>query len=148
MTILATASALSSAPASAFFARWIDHDTWAQWSPDTEWVRLDAPLALGTTGTLKPAGGPKVRFAISGLATDREYTDTSRLLGARLVFQHLATETDDGTRLDVRVEITGPLSGLWARIMGGGFAESAPADLDRLISIVESETARTAASSS
>jgi hypothetical protein len=145
MTVLATASATSSAPASAFFARWIDHSTWASWSPDTEWVTLDAPVALGTTGALKPSGGPTIRFTISALETNREYTDTSRLPGARLVFQHLVTETPQGTRLDVRVEITGPLSGLWARIMGGGFAESAPADLDRLIAIVEHETADTAA---
>jgi hypothetical protein len=143
MTILASASATSSAPASAFFARWIDHDTWASWSPDTDWVALDAPVALGTTGTLKPAGGPKIRFTISALDADREYTDTSRLPGARLVFQHLATETPDGTRLDVRVEITGPLSGLCTRIMGGGFAESAPADLERLIAIVERASADT-----
>lgn len=143
MTVLAIASATSSAPASAFFARWIDHETWASWSPDTEWVTLDAPVTLGTTGTLKPAGGPKTRFTISALETDREYTDTSRLPGARLVFQHLATDTPEGTRLDVKVEITGPLAGLWARIMGGGFAESAPADLERLIAIVERATADT-----
>jgi len=143
MTILATASATSSAPASAYFARWIDHQTWSSWSPDTEWVTLDGPVALGTTGTLKPTGAPKTRFTISALEADREYTDTSRLLGARLVFQHLATETPEGTRLDVRVEITGPLAGLWVRIMGGGFAESAPADLGRLVAIVERATADT-----
>lgn len=41
----------------AYFARWIDHDTWPQWSPDTEWVRLDGPVEVGTRGVLKPGAG-------------------------------------------------------------------------------------------
>ncbi|MEP6462626.1 MAG: hypothetical protein ABJC62_04270 [Frankiaceae bacterium] len=57
--------ATSTATPAAFFARWIDHDTWPEWSPDTEWVRLDGPVEVGTRGVLKPKGGPKAKFVIS-----------------------------------------------------------------------------------
>ncbi len=120
-----------------FFARWIDHDTWSEWSPDSEWVRLDGPVAVGTTGVLKPKGAPKTRFTISALIPDREYTDTSRFPGARLVFQHLVNRRDDLTGLDVRVTLDGPLAWFWARVLGGGFRESVPADLRRLVELVE-----------
>ena len=139
MINLGTASATSSAPAAGFFARWIDHDSWGEWSPDTEWVRLDGPVALGATGVIKPTGGPKTRFTISALDVDREYTDTSYLPGARLVFRHLVASASGLTRLDVAVSMSGPLAWLWARIMGGGFRESTQADLDRLVALVEAE---------
>lgn len=137
MINIVSAQAQSTALPAAFYARWIDHSTWSQWSPDTEWVRLDGPAAQGTTGTLKPTGGPQVRFTISTLIPYQEYTDTSRLIGGSLVFQHTATRDGDITHLTARVSIHGPLAWLWARIMGADFRISAPADLDRLIALVE-----------
>ena len=138
MITLGTASATSTAPASDFYARWIDHATWGEWSPDTEWVRVDGPVILDAPGVIKPTGGPKTRFSISALEPDREYTDTSYLPGARLVFQHLVSTSDGTTSLEVAVSMNGPLSWLWSRIMGGGFRESTQADLDRLVTLVES----------
>ncbi len=138
MIELASASATSTASPAAFFARWVDHSTWTQWDADSEWVQLDGPVEVGTTGTLKPQGGPKVRFTITTLQPDCEYTDTSRFLGARLVFQHLAEWRDDHTELQARVTIDGPLAWLWSRILGDGFATSVPQALARLVSLVES----------
>lgn len=137
MKELGTGFASSTASPEAFFARWVDHDTWSAWSPDTEWVRVDGPVRVGTRGVLKPAGGPKVKFVVSACDPGREYTDTSLLPGARLVFQHLVEPTATGSDLSVRVWMEGPLSGLWAKVMGAGFRESAQADLDLLVALVE-----------
>jgi hypothetical protein len=136
MIEIASAHASSSAAPGAFFARWVDHDTWPQWSPDSEWVRLDGPVAAGTNGVLKPKGGPKTRFTITALLPDREYTDTSHFPGAKLVFQHLAERHGERTELTVRVTLEGPLRRLWARILGDGFRTSVPADLARLVELV------------
>jgi hypothetical protein len=141
MITIGAASASSTAPASGFFARWIDHATWGAWSPDTEWVRVDGPVGLGARGVIKPAGGPKTRFAITAFDPDHKYTDTSFLPGAALVFQHLVASGSAGTTLDVTVTVSGPFAWLWARILGAGFRESAQADLDRLVTLVEAEHA-------
>jgi hypothetical protein len=138
MIELGRGRATSTAAPQAFFEKWVDHDTWPTWSPDTEWVRVDGPVRTGTTGVLKPQGGPKVRFTISGCEPGREYTDTTKLPGATLVFRHTAAVTSDGTDLHVLVTIDGPLARLWAVVMGKGFRESAQADLDRLVAVVES----------
>ncbi len=134
---LGTASATSTGTPAAFFQRWIDHSTWGEWSPDTDWVRVDGAVALGATGVIKPTGGPKTRFSISALETNLEYTDTSYLPGARLVFQHLVAATPQGCELEVHVSVSGPLARVWAKIMGAGFRESTQADLDRLVGLVE-----------
>jgi hypothetical protein len=137
MIEITSAHARSRVTPEQFFARWIDHATWPDWSPDTEWVHLDAPPALGVSGELKPKGGPKTRFEISAFQPGREYTDTSFFPGARLVFQHLAARSGTETELVVRVTLSGPLARLWAGILGKGFRESAQADLDRLVTLVE-----------
>lgn len=136
--ILGSADASSTAPATAFFARWTDHDTWAEWSPDTSWVRLQGPVAQGARGVLKPVGGPRTTFVIDALVTDREYTDVSRFPGAVLRFQHLvAPRSDGGSDLRVSVTLTGLLAGVWAKVLRPSFAESVPADLERLVALAE-----------
>ncbi|MEJ7741175.1 MAG: SRPBCC family protein [Nocardioidaceae bacterium] len=137
MTELGRGHAISTASPDAYFARWIDHDTWPAWSPDTEWVRVDGPVQVGTRGVLKPKGAPKVKFIISACSPGREYTDTTLLPGARLVFQHTVEPAASGTELRVQITMRGPLTFLWSKIMGAGFRESAQADLDRLVRMVE-----------
>lgn len=129
---LAQAHITSAAAPSAFFARWADMATWPQWNTDTEWVRLDGPFAQGATGTLKPKGGPKVRFEVTALVPGREFTDVSRLAGARLTFRHLVSEGPDGTRVDVTVTLSGPLARAWNLALGKGIKASIQDDLQRL----------------
>ncbi len=139
MIEIASASATSTAPPSAFYSRWIDHSTWSQWDTDTDWVHLDGAVTQGAQGVLKPKAGPKSRFTVAVLDPDRECTDTSPLLGTTLRFQHLATVVDGRTELTARVTLSGPLARLWALVLGKGFAESVPTALDRLIELVEAE---------
>src|SRR5438128_1299884 len=96
MISIGSANASSSAALAAFFARWADLGTWSEWNADTEWVRLDGPFEAGSTGQLKPKGGPKVKFVIETLVPDREFVDVSLLFGARLTFRHDITPRADG----------------------------------------------------
>ena len=136
--MIASASVTSSAPAAAFFERWADTATWPEWNTDTAWVRLDGPFATGTTGRLKPKGGPAVRFVVERLTADA-FVDVSRLVGARLTFDHRVQilAAGGGTRVDVTVTLTGPLRRLWNAILGSGIAASVQPDLDRLAAACE-----------
>jgi hypothetical protein len=138
MTNITAAHATSSAAPAAFFARWADMATWPEWNHDTEWVRLDGPFAAGSTGVLKPRGGPKVKFVIEKLVPDQEFVDTSLLFGARLTFHHLVTPTPSGgSSIDVTIAISGPLRRLWTRILAKGFRAGAQPNLDRLVAAAE-----------
>lgn len=77
-------AAHSGAGPAAYFACWVGHDTWPEWSPDTGWVRVAGPVTVGTRGVLKPQGAPRVKLDL-------------------------------------------------AKVVGGGFRNSARADLDRLV---------------
>lgn len=137
MIELSYATRSSVASPDLFFAKWVDHDTWPEWSPDTEWARADGPVRAGTRGVLKPVGGPRTKFTISECEEDHVYTDISAFPGAGLTFRHTVQPTDSGSILTVRVWLEGPLAWLWARTACKGFATSVPKDLDRLIALVE-----------
>ncbi|PXX69066.1 polyketide cyclase/dehydrase/lipid transport protein [Nocardia tenerifensis] len=136
MTIIATAQATSAAPPAAFFAKWADMATWPEWNKDTEWVRLDGPFVQGATGTLKPKGGPKVSFVVERL-TDDAFVDVSRLIGARLIFDHRVAVADGRTTVTVTVSIEGPLRRLWTKVMGRDLAASVGPDLAALVAVAE-----------
>jgi hypothetical protein len=133
MMTLGTAHITSSAAPAAFFARWADMATWPEWNSDTEWVRLDGPFVRGAKGELKPKGAPKVPFVVAELVDGEEFTDVSKLVGAKLTFRHLVSRTDEGsTRVDVAVTLRGPLARLWNAALGKGIAAGLQGDLDRL----------------
>jgi len=142
MRTLASVTRESSASPASFYARWVDHDSWPAWSPDTEWARVEGAVRQGARGILKPVGGPRTAFEISELEPDRVYTDVSRMPGARLTFRHEVAPTPGGSRLSVIVTLDGPLSWLWARTAFAGFERSVPADLDRLVALAEAVPAR------
>ena len=138
MNTIITSHATSTADPAAFFARWADMATWPEWNTDTDWVRLDGPFAAGATGVLKPKGGPRVKFVIETLVDGREFVDVSRLPGARLTFRHVVSpHPNGGCEIDVTISMSGPLRGLWTRVLGGGFRSSAQRDLDRLVTVAE-----------
>jgi len=114
--------------------------TWPTWNTDTEWARLDGPFVEGSSGQLKPKGGPRVRFVIERLVRDREFVDVSRLLGARLTFGHVVDAlADGGSRVDVTVTIEGPFAWLWTKIVGRGISESVEPDLRGLAAVAEAD---------
>ncbi|GAA1976932.1 SRPBCC family protein [Catenulispora subtropica] len=136
---LGTARITSAAAPAAFFARWADMATWPEWNADTEWVRLDGEFAAGATGVLKPKGGPKTKFVVEKL-DDKEFTDVSLLLGARLTFRHLvAAEADGTTAVEVAVTLAGPMARVWNLILGKGIAETLQRDLDSLKDAAEAD---------
>lgn len=137
MTTISSATVTSSASPAAFFAEWADMASWPEWNLDTEWVRLDGPFVEGATGTLKPKGGPKVPFLVARLVDGEEFTDVSRLLGARLTFRHLVTTDAGRTTVSVEVSMSGPLASVWRVILGKGLRESLLPDLERLVARVE-----------
>ncbi len=141
MTTLCTATATSSATPDAFFARWADMATWPEWDHAVAWVRRDGPFAAGTTGVLKPKGGPKVSFVIETLEPGREFTDVSSVPGARLRIRHLVSVQDGATRVDIEVTMEGPLAWFWRRAIGRGVASSTPEGLANLVTVAESDVA-------
>ena len=120
-------SATTQASPEAVWALWSDVATWPEWDDGIEHVTLDGPFAAGTTGALKPAGGPRVRFALTDVRAPHGFADVTRLPLCRMRVEHrLAAQDGGGTRITHRVTMHGPATPLFSRVIGRGLKKDLP----------------------
>ncbi|MDQ2748850.1 MAG: SRPBCC family protein [Actinomycetota bacterium] len=117
--------------------RYVDPTTWPEWDHELEWVRVDGPFAVGTAGVLKPAGGPKTKFRLAEVTEHASFTDVNRLPLATMTFGHRIEPTATGSRFTHHVTITGPLSPLFARVIGRKITAGLPRAMQALGRLAE-----------
>jgi len=100
-------------------------------------VTVDGPLAVDTRGILKPVRGPATPFTFTEVTPDVGFTDVSRLPLARLTFTHRIEPTPTGSTFTHSVTITGPLSPLFARVVGRNVATGLPRAMRQLARLAE-----------
>jgi len=139
----------TAATAEQLWAHYADPPRWPEWDHEAVHVTVNGPMAAGTTGTLKPRNGPRVKFRFVDVRPLAGFTDVSRLPLARLTFAHRIEPTAGGCRISHAVAITGPLSPLFGRVIGRNIEANLPAAMRALARLAESTpqpaTAATAA---
>ena len=127
---------VNAAPAKVW-ALWQDVGSWPRWDAEVEWSRLDGDFAVGTRGALKPKGGPVTRFELTALEPGRGFTDVTRLPLTRLRFVHRLEPSGQGARISHRVEMEGPLTFLFSRLIGRNIARGLPHAMRALATLAE-----------
>jgi hypothetical protein len=118
MKILAEATQQTNASPKQIFEIWSDINNWSQFDESVEWAQLHEEFKAGSHFILKPKGGPKVTATIVSAEHNREFTNTSRMPGAVLKFAHNIIKKNGHVYVQVTISIEGPLSWLWAKILG------------------------------
>jgi hypothetical protein len=99
------------------WALWSVPSRWPEFDPGVQWARLEGPFEAGATITLKPKGGPKSSVKIVTAEPEQGFSSLAKLPIARLGFTHSLSDGSEGkTRITSRIEVSGPLAGLVARI--------------------------------
>jgi hypothetical protein len=132
---------MTSAAPDQVWARYAEPTTWPEWDHEISAVTLRGPMAVGTRGTLKPVKGPATPFTFTSVTPDVGFTDVSRLPLALLTFSHHIEAMVTGCRFTHRVAITGPLSPLFARLIGRKIAAGLPAAMRKLARLAETTPA-------
>lgn len=122
------------------WARYAEPMTWPEWDHETAQVTVEGSMEVGTRGTLKPVKGPVTNFVFTEVSPEVGFSDVCRLPLARLTFAHRIETTAAGSRFTHRVTITGPLSPLFARVIGKNVAAGLPAAMQSLARLAESAT--------
>jgi hypothetical protein len=139
--LVAEASVVTSANAGAVWRLWEDVGGWQTWDDGIEWCRLDGAFQAGSTGALKPKGGPRVRFTLLEVEPGHGFRDRSHLPLASLDFTHTLEPVEGGVRITHRVEARGPLGWLFGRLMGAGMRAGLPATVRALAACAEGRAA-------
>jgi hypothetical protein len=114
-----------------------DPTTWSEWDHQIEDVTVDGPFETGATGTIKPVGGPRTKFRMVEVTEKVSFTDVTRLPLAKMRFDHWIEPGTDETTFIHRVTITGPLTPLFARVIGRKVADELPAAMRTLAARAE-----------
>ncbi len=116
----------TSASPESIWALWSDVTSWPAWDDGVEHVNLEGPFATGTKGTLKPTGGPKVRFELVDVRPAEGFADVTTLPLSRMRFEHSAIREGEQTCVTHRVTISGLTTPLFSRVIGRGIAKGLP----------------------
>ena len=113
----------------AIFALYADVAGWPAWDPEVRAASLDGPFAAGSTGSLTPTKGPRARITVVGVAPGRSFDVESRLPLCTMRFEHVLEPRGAETLVTHRVVFRGPLTFVFARVVGRSIRAGLPGTL-------------------
>lgn len=124
------------APPDQVFPLWKDVPGWTRWDKSLEWGRLDGDFKVGSKGQFKQKGGPKISFTLTQVDPPRGFTAKVRMPLATMNLIHRAEAQGDGTRVTHRIELEGPLSGLFSMLLGKNLRQGLPHTTEGIAALV------------
>jgi hypothetical protein len=134
----------TTATADQIWGGYADPSRWPEWDEGLKQVTLDGPFAAGTTGRIKPVGGPKLKFTLEEVTPRKSFTDVTKLPLARLRFAHEIVSTPAGRVVTQRVWFTGPLGPFFAKVIGRSMTADMPTAMRRMVQVAESAAVESA----
>ncbi len=116
---------------------WQDVENWNTWDHGIEFSTSNGPFVAGTTGTLKPKGGPLVRTKLTCVEPMKMFVDESKLFLARIIVSHYLTESAGKTQVTHQIEMKGPLAFLFAYLIGRTMKKNLPQEMQAMIKKAE-----------
>jgi len=123
----------------ALWERWTDVANWPQQDESLQSAGINGPFAVGSIITLKPKGSPTVKVQLIEVTPLKSFSSTGSLPLAKLQFDHKARAEGGKIEFTQSVTMTGPLSGLFSRLMGGKMAENLEARMAKLAKLLNSK---------
>ncbi len=124
--LIAEYSLITPISPAAIWRYYQDVSLWPKWDHGLEEVRLNGPFQTGSSGTLKPVGGPLVHYKISSVIPNQYFQDISKLPLCRIIFTHTLTQYEGKTQLTHRIDMVGFLSPFFAFFIGRGIKKRPP----------------------
>ena len=111
---------------------------WPEVDKQIQSIDVDGVPKLGTTFRLKPKGGPTLSMTVDRFDPPNTYADICSMPLAKMRTTHELLACDSDTQIRVTIEIFGPLSFLWSRIVGRKHANGLAAQTDLFVARAKS----------
>lgn len=111
------------------FSLYADIASWKSWDPEVAEVNLTHGLTQGSTGYLRPKKGPGQKITISEVKEGQSFTASCRLPLCQISFVHELSVQDLMTVATHSVSFSGPLSGIFGKLIGGQIKKTLPATM-------------------
>ncbi len=116
---------------------WQDGKNWNTWDPGIEYSTIDGPFKTGTTGTLKPKGGPLVHTKLTDVLPYTSFVDEAKLTLARIIVTHSMTRVGNKTHVTHQIEMKGPLAFFFAFVIGRDMKKNLPHEMLTMVQKAE-----------
>lgn len=116
---------------------WTDVSNWNVWDDQVVSSSLNGPFTTGQKGELVPKGGPKSIFELSEVSPQKSFTTSTKLPLGKMDFIHTMKEVEGEILLAHKVEIKGPLTFLFSRVIGNNIVKELPIALDNLSALAQ-----------
>lgn len=104
---------------------WSQPESWPEWNPDVEMVKLDGPFGPGATGTMRTKRGGTHPIRFESVDEGRWFQlATAAMPGTMFHFRCAITPSGGGSRISQSITMSGPLGGLFSAMMGKKIAQS------------------------
>jgi hypothetical protein len=114
---------------------WTDINNWPKWHTDLESCKMEGGFTVGNHFLLKPKGTRAVKIVLTEIEEGKKFTDCTAFFGARMYDTHALEETSEGLRLTNTLVVTGPLKGLWIRLVAQNVANTVPNEMEALVNL-------------
>src|SRR5438045_9694412 len=85
----------------AVWAIWSKPESWPEWNPDVEEVKLDGPFVAGTTGSMRTKRGGSHPIRLEHIDQGRSFQlEAAAMRGAKFHFRWRVGPLTEGRRLD------------------------------------------------
>ncbi|MFI5342889.1 MAG: SRPBCC family protein [Chlamydiales bacterium] len=116
---------------------WQDVNNWNTWDHGIEFSTIHGPFKTGTTGVLKPKGGPLVHTKLTCVEPKKMFVDEAKLTFARIIMTHSLTESGGKTQVIHQIEMSGPLAFFFAFVIGRNMKKNLPQEMAAMIKKAE-----------
>lgn len=127
----------TTAPDWAIWQIWSDVSNWSTWDHGIQSSSINGPFAVGTTGKLKPKGGPEVITKLTSVTPNKSFIDEAKLFGAKIIVSHNLTQSGKKTLVTHQIEMKGPLAFFFAFVIGRNMKKNLPTEMLALVEKAE-----------
>ena len=119
-------------PAEKLFRVISDINNWNKWDNGLEFTKIEGVAEPGAPFVLKPKDGPNVKMTIDEIKPYR-LVDTAHLFLAKMRTSHEYVQSGDQTTIRFSVEVWGPLSFFWRKVVAENQIKGAAAQTAALV---------------
>jgi hypothetical protein len=111
-------TAKTTSPASSVWAKWAKPARWSEWDARVQGAETDGELTEGAQVKVKLRKGGTVRQRVAELEPGRRLVTEYAIPGARVGHEHVVEQRGPSAEITHRLYVEGPLSGMWALMLG------------------------------
>ena len=111
---------------------WSNVEKWNEWDHEVETSTLFGEFKKGSKGMLKPKGAPKSTFEMVEVNPLQKFVNRSSLPFTTMDFIHVMEEKSGKLYLTHKIEMKGPLTFLFSKIIGKKIIKELPVAMKKL----------------